>query len=56
MFGRKRTKLKKPGDAVGAINKMPNEFLTWSEKKQKEYIRELLRSMSPGKMPKPDSK
>ena len=50
MFRRKRKKVQSGGDAVGSYTTMPSEFLTWSEKKQKAYIRELLRSTSPGKV------
>jgi hypothetical protein len=35
-------------EATGTCEKIPHEFLTWSSRKQKKYLRELLRSISPG--------
>jgi hypothetical protein len=45
---RKNRKKKKHGEAVGTYEKLPNEFLSWSEKKQNKYIHALLQSISPG--------
>jgi hypothetical protein len=35
--------------------RLPSNFLTWSERKQDRYVRDLLRSMSPGPTTGPKS-
>jgi hypothetical protein len=48
---RRKVAKQKGGEVVGTYEKLPNEFLSWSDKKQKKYIKELMKSFSPGPLP-----
>ena len=46
MFKKKR-KSKADTTVTVAHEQLPNEYLSWSESKQRDFVRDLLRSISP---------
>jgi hypothetical protein len=56
MLFKKKASKGPQGDLVGTHEKLPSDFLTWSEKKQDKFLRDLLRSVSPGPVAKNDEK
>lgn len=54
MFNKKKKANSADRTISGTYEQLPAEYLTWDDAKKREFIRDLLRSVSPGKLSSDD--